>query len=56
LRTAHPSGKCQRGGCRAIENVWVLDHQVDSAKGTLSLDEFVALCRHVVAHQGRGDG
>lgn len=45
-----------RGGPHAIENVWVVDHQVNSAKGTLSLDEFVALCRDVVAHQGRGNG
>jgi 5-methylcytosine-specific restriction endonuclease McrA len=45
-----------RGGRHAIENVWVVDHQVNSAKGTLPPDEFVALCRDVVAYQGRDAG
>lgn len=41
------------GGGHAIENVWVVDHQVNTAKGTLSFEEFVAMCRDVVAHQDR---
>lgn len=39
------------GGEHAVDNVWVVDHQVNTAKGTLRTDEFVDLCRDVVAHQ-----
>lgn len=39
------------GGLHCLENVWVVDHQVNTAKGTLSLEEFVAMCRDVTAHQ-----
>lgn len=42
-----------RGGEHAIANVWIVDHQVNTAKGTLALDEFITLCRDVVAHQDR---
>ncbi len=40
-----------RGGQHAIDNVWVVDHQVNTAKGTLSLDEFIEVCRDVVRWQ-----
>lgn len=39
------------GGAHALENVWVVDHQVNTAKGTLSVDDFVAVCRDVVRYQ-----
>jgi len=40
-----------RGGKHELGNVWAVDHQVNTAKGTLSVDEFVAICRDVVRHQ-----
>ena len=41
-----------RGGDHDIGNVWIVHHEVNSAKGTLTLEEFVRLCREVVKHQG----
>jgi len=45
-----------RGGEHSIRNVWVVDHQVNIAKGTMSLEEFLAMCEDVVRwrHQGGG--
>lgn len=40
-----------RGGEHNIHNIWVVDQQINGAKGTLTLDEFVAMCRDVVRHQ-----
>ena len=39
-----------RGGAHDISNVQVLDFQVNSAKGTMTIDEFVAMCRDVAGH------
>jgi 5-methylcytosine-specific restriction endonuclease McrA len=36
-----------RGGQHAAENVWVVDAQVNAAKGTLTMEEFLAVCRDV---------
>ncbi len=33
-----------------MENVQVLQKQVNRAKGTLTNEEFIALCREVVTH------
>jgi 5-methylcytosine-specific restriction endonuclease McrA len=40
-----------RGGKHELGNVWAVDHQVNTAKGTLSVEEFVAMCFDVVRHQ-----
>lgn len=40
-----------RGGEHALSNIWAVDHQVNSAKGTLTVEEFVSLCREVVGYQ-----
>lgn len=40
-----------RGGAHDISNVSVVDHQVNSAKGTMTVDEFVKLCQDVTDHQ-----
>ena len=40
-----------RGGLHDVSNLWVLDHQVNTAKGTMTVEEFVALCRDVTAHR-----
>ena len=40
-----------RGGPHSIENVWAVDHHVNVAKGTMTFDEFVAMCREIVAYQ-----
>lgn len=40
-----------RGGKHELENVWAVDYQVNMAKGALSVEEFVALCREIVHHQ-----
>ena len=42
------------GGAHCIENAQVLHKDVNRAKGTLNNEEFVQLCREVVAHTGRG--
>lgn len=41
------------GGQHRIENVQVLHKQVNRAKGTLTNEEFIQLCREVVEHVGR---
>lgn len=38
-----------RGGHHVIENVQILDKQVNRAKATMTNEEFVAMCREVVA-------
>lgn len=45
-----------RGGAHSLENVWIVHHQINAAKGTLTLDEFTALCRDVVNHQAHTGG
>jgi 5-methylcytosine-specific restriction endonuclease McrA len=42
-----------RGGEHSLANVWVVDHQVNIAKGTMTVDEFVLMCRDVVECQAR---
>ena len=39
------------GGEHSLANVWAVDHQVNTAKGTLSLEDFMSICRDVAAHQ-----
>jgi 5-methylcytosine-specific restriction endonuclease McrA len=39
-----------RGGPHTIENAQILRKDVNRAKGTLTNEEFIALCRAVVAH------
>ena len=43
-----------RGGEHSIENVWVVDHRINLAKGTMTVEEFVSMCRDVVQHQDSG--
>jgi CRISPR/Cas system Type II protein with McrA/HNH and RuvC-like nuclease domain len=38
------------GGSHDLDNVALVIDQVNAMKGTLSLDEYVELCRKVVAH------
>jgi len=42
-----------RGGKHSIENAQVLHKEVNRAKGTLTNEEFIQLCREVVEHVGR---
>lgn len=39
-----------RGGDHGLGNIWVLDHKVNVAKGTMTPEEFIAMCREVVEH------
>ena len=39
-----------RGGKHDISNLQVLEHQVNTAKGTLTMDEFISLCEDVIRH------
>lgn len=39
-----------RNGSHDLENIWVIDHKVNMAKGTMTTDEFVAMCREVANH------
>ena len=36
-------------------NVWILSQHVNAAKSTMTLDEFIALCREVTAWANRSD-
>ncbi len=40
-----------RGGTHEVANLWVVEHFVNTAKGSLTVDEFVSMCRDVVHHQ-----
>lgn len=40
-----------RGGEHAIENIWIVHEDVNRAKGTMTAEEFVALCHEVVSYQ-----
>lgn len=40
-----------KGGFHTIDNLWVVDQQVNVAKGTLTLDEFLRVCAEVIRHQ-----
>ena len=42
-----------RGGPHTIENAQILRKDVNRAKGTLTNEEFIALCRAVVRHVDR---
>lgn len=42
-----------QGGDHTIENIWIVDHQANAAKGTMTADEFIRLCEEVAAHQQR---
>ena len=42
-----------RGGKHELSNLWAVDHQVNSAKGTMTVDEFVSMCRDIASHQAR---
>jgi len=42
-----------RGGSHGIENLQVLHADVNTAKSTLTQDEFLAMCRDVVAWQDK---
>lgn len=39
-----------RGGTHDLNNLWIVDHKVNAAKGTLTVEEFVSLCRDVAAY------
>jgi 5-methylcytosine-specific restriction endonuclease McrA len=41
-----------RGGEHTLDNLWVVDHQVNSAKGSMTYAEFLNLCREVAGHPG----
>lgn len=45
-----------RGGAHDISNLQVLDHQANTAKGSLTMDEFVELCRDVVGNTEQSEG
>ncbi|HMN41161.1 MAG TPA: hypothetical protein PKE29_09975 [Phycisphaerales bacterium] len=40
-----------RGGKHELGNVWAVDHQINTAKGTLTVEEFVTMCCDVARHQ-----
>ena len=42
-----------RGGQHDIRNLQVLEHQVNTAKGTLTMEEFLSLCRDVTHHKSQ---
>lgn len=42
-----------RGGAHALENIALVTLEANAAKGTLTPEEFVSLCRKVVEHHDR---
>jgi len=42
-----------RGGGFGADNLWLVHEAVNRAKGTMTADEFIALCVEVVSYQGR---
>ena len=42
-----------RGGTHETSNLCIVEHLVNSAKGTMTLKEFVSMCRDVTEHQSR---
>lgn len=36
-----------QGGQHTPENIWIVDHQANAAKGTMTIQEFVTLCQDV---------
>ncbi|MEJ5260978.1 MAG: HNH endonuclease signature motif containing protein [Anaerohalosphaeraceae bacterium] len=40
-----------RGGLHDISNIWIVDHQVNIAKGSLTAEEFIRLCQEVTWNQ-----
>ncbi len=40
-----------KGGEHSIENVWVVHTHVNTAKGWMTMAEFLSVCRDVVRHQ-----
>lgn len=42
-----------RNGTHDISNLCVVDQQINAAKGTMTVDEFVTMCCDVVACQDR---
>jgi hypothetical protein len=40
-----------RGGTHEVANLWVVEHFVNTAKGSLTVEEFILMCRDVVRHQ-----
>jgi 5-methylcytosine-specific restriction endonuclease McrA len=45
-----------RGGAHDISNLQVLDYQANTAKGSLTVEEFVELCRDVVGNIEHAEG
>ena len=39
-----------RDGSHSLKNLWVVDHMVNNAKGSLTVQEFRAMCRDVSRH------
>jgi 5-methylcytosine-specific restriction endonuclease McrA len=44
----------QRGGSHELSNIRLVTREINRAKATFTLDEFVALCKKVVAHAENG--
>ncbi|TWU08618.1 HNH endonuclease [Symmachiella macrocystis] len=42
-----------RGGTHEISNLWVVDQQVNAAKSTLTVEEFVAMCREITVRHAK---
>lgn len=43
-----------RGGTNTIDNICIVDRDINRAKGTQTISEFVAMCREVVAWMDGG--
>ncbi len=39
-----------KGGDHSLANIWIVHVHVNSAKGTMTIEEFVAMCKDVTAN------
>jgi 5-methylcytosine-specific restriction endonuclease McrA len=43
-----------KGGKHEMSNVWIVSKTVNAAKGTMALEEFIAMCKAVADRADRG--
>lgn len=43
----------QQGGNHSIANLHIVEHRINWAKGTMTVEEFLEMCRRVVEYQNR---
>lgn len=42
-----------KGGSHDLSNIWIVENTINFAKGTMTVEEFVAVCRDVAQFEGQ---